>query len=292
VTPADPTGHCRSAVPADSPGPDPGVAPAGVPGRDPALVPAGVPGRDPAEVPAGAPGPAVVLVDLPGSGPAQDVALGPLLLLRHGLGDARDILRVYSPSPTAAFSRRDTLRPGYARAAAAVREGNFLPVIRPQGGSLAAYDHGSVVVDHVHRSGTSLSDPGPRFRHFAEMHAAMLVRLGVPARIGPVPREYCPGEYSLHAAGAKIVGSAQRVTRDGWLFSTVIQVSGAARLRAVLTPAYRELGYDFDPSTVGAAEDTAAAVTVAAVTTAVLAAYGVSGPAVTLPAALIARLSG
>ncbi|GID65205.1 hypothetical protein Acy02nite_30860 [Actinoplanes cyaneus] len=281
MTPADPTGHGRSAVPADSPGGDPALVPAGVPGRDPAVVPAGAPGR----------GPAVVLVDLPGSGPAQDVALGPLLL-RHGLGDARDILRVYSPSPTAAFSRRDTLRPGYARAAAAVREGNFLPVIRPQGGSLAAYDRGSVVVDHVHRSGSSLSDPGPRFRHFAEMHAAMLVRLGVPARIGPVPREYCPGEYSLHAAGAKIVGSAQRVTRDGWLFSTVIQVSGAARLRAVLTPAYRELGYDFDPSTVGAAEDTAAAVTVAAVTTAVLAAYGVSGPAVTLPAVLIAGLPG
>ncbi|MFI1993365.1 biotin/lipoate A/B protein ligase family protein [Actinoplanes sp. NPDC020271] len=224
----------------------------------------------------------MILIDLSGSGPAQDVALGPLLL-RHGLGDARDILRVYSPAPTAAFSRRDTLRPGYARAAAAVHDEGFLPVVRPQGGSLAAYDRGSVVIDHVHRSGAALADPGPRFRHFAGMHADVLAGLGVPARVGPVPREYCPGEYSLHAGGAKIVGSAQRVTRDGWLFSTVIQVSGAARLRAVLTPAYRELGYDFDPSTAGAAEDTTPSVTPASVTAAVLTAYGVTGPPMILP---------
>ncbi|WP_436534180.1 lipoyl protein ligase domain-containing protein [Actinoplanes sp. HUAS TT8] len=217
----------------------------------------------------------MILYGQPSSGPAHDVELGPLLL-RDGLGDATEILRVYSPAPTAAFSRRDTLRPGYAEAASVVERGGFVPVIRPQGGSLAAYGPGSVVIDHVHRSGASLSDPGPRFRHFADMHVALLTKLGVPARIGPVPDEYCPGEYSLNAGGAKIVGSAQRVTRHGWLFSTVVQVTGAAGLRAVLTPAYQALGYDFDPLTVGALEDTAPGLTVAAVTAAVLSAYGLT----------------
>jgi octanoyl-[GcvH]:protein N-octanoyltransferase len=228
-------------------------------------------------------GPAAVVLREPiGDGPEWDAALGPLLL-RHGLGGAVDILRVHSPAPTAAFSRRDTLRPGYARAAEVVAQGGFVPVIRPQGGSLAAYGPGSVVIDHVHRSGASPPDPGPRFRHFALMHAAVLKGLGVPVQIGPVPHEYCPGEYSLNAAGAKIVGSAQRVTRDGWLFSTVIQVTGASGLRPVLIPAYRELGHDFDPGTVGALEDTVPGLTVPVVTAAVLAAYGFSGPPARLP---------
>ena len=218
-------------------------------------------------------------------GPAHDVALGPLLL-RQGLGEARDILRIHSPEPTAAFSRRDTLRPGYERAAAAARRSGFVPVIRPQGGSLAAYHPGSVVVDHVHRAAQTSPDPVERFRRFAAMHAGVLVRLGAAARIGPVPGEYCPGEYSINAGGVKIAGSAQRVTRDGWLFSTVIQVAGADRLREVLTAAYRELGYDFAPATVGALEDVVPGVTVAAVTAAVREAYGITGPPVTLPEAL------
>ncbi|HWS39456.1 MAG TPA: hypothetical protein VN408_42770 [Actinoplanes sp.] len=209
-------------------------------------------------------------------GPAEDVAWGPRLL-RDGLDGALDILRIHSPAPTAAFSRRDTLRPGYERAAHAVRQQGFEPVVRPQGGSLAAYHRGSVVVDHVHREPPVTLDPVDRFRRFARMHADVLIGLGVDARIGPVPHEYCPGEYSINAAGMKIVGSAQRVTRDGWLFSTVIQVGGTETLRAALTGAYRELGYDFDPATAGTLEDVAPGLTVEAVTSAVLAAYAVTG---------------
>ncbi|MEU8658273.1 lipoate--protein ligase family protein [Actinoplanes philippinensis] len=215
----------------------------------------------------------MTFVELDSEGdPAYDMALGPRLL-REGLGDARDILRLYSPQPTAAFSRRDTLRPGYQRAAEAVRRHGFQPVVRPQGGSLAAYHPGSVVVDHVHRAAGEPLEPVERFRRFARMHADVLRGLGADARIGPVPAEYCPGEYSINAGGAKIVGSAQRVTRDGWLFSTVIQVTGAARLREALTPAYAELGYDFDPATVGALEDTVPGVTPRLVVAAVRAAY-------------------
>ncbi|GAB1692479.1 biotin/lipoate A/B protein ligase family protein [Krasilnikovia sp. M28-CT-15] len=231
----------------------------------------------------------VLLDEETAGGPAHDVALGPLLL-RHGLGRARDILRVYSPEPTAAFSRRDTLRPGHAGAADAVRGLGFTPVVRPQGGSLAAYHQGSVVIDHVHRAERASPDPVERFQRFAELHAALLVRLGVPARIGPVAGEYCPGEYSINAAGVKIVGSAQRVTRDGWLFSTVIQVCGTRRLREVLTAAYRELGYDFEPATVGTLADVVSGVTVPAVTAAVRAAYGLTGPAVQVPAVLRAGI--
>lgn len=214
---------------------------------------------------------------LPG-GPAQDVTLGQALLrgdLPGDLGDGREFLRVYSPVPTAAFSRRDTLRPGYPAAAEAVRRLGWTPVVRPQGGSLAVYHQGSVVVDHVYRTPDASRDPLERFRRFAALHAGVLTGLGADARIGAVPGEYCPGEYSVNLGGtSKVVGSAQRVTRDGWLFSSIFQVTGAAALRAPLRAAYAELGYDLDPTTVGAIEDAVPGVTVAAVTSAVLAAYG------------------
>lgn len=196
-----------------------------------------------------------VLLDVITRGPAEDVALGPLLL-RRGHSDATEILRIYSPEPTAAFSRRDTLRPGYRAAAESAREHGFAPVVRPQGGRLAAYHRGSVVVDHIFRGPNPQAGLVDRFRQFAALHAAMLVELGVDARVGEVPGEYCPGEFSVNVAGtSKIVGSAQRVTRDGWLMSSVFQVTGTAATRGVLTAAYRDLGYDFDPATVGSIED-------------------------------------
>ncbi|GAA4262756.1 lipoate--protein ligase family protein [Dactylosporangium darangshiense] len=215
---------------------------------------------------------------LPG-GPEHDVVLGQRLL-REGFGAAREVLRVYSPAPTAAFSRRDTLRPGYAGAVEAVRASGFVPVVRPQGGSLAVYHPGSVVVDHVHRTPDAADGTAERFRRFAALHAAVLSGFGIDARIGAVPGEYCPGDYSVNLAGTrKIVGSAQRVTRDGWLFSSVVQVTGAALLREPLVAAYAALGYDFDPATAGAAEDGAPGLTVEAVTAALLSAYGVTGVA-------------
>ena len=137
---------------------------------------------------------------------------------------------------------RDPLTPVRLPAAAAQRHG-FAPVVRPQGGSLAAYHRGSVVIDHVHRAPDPSLATVARFRDFAARHAEVLTGLGVDARIGAVPGEYCPGDYSINAGGRhKIVGSAQRVTRDGWLFSTVIQVTGTERLRVVLTEAYAALG--------------------------------------------------
>lgn len=191
---------------------------------------------------------------LPG-GPAADVALGPVLLAR-GLDDAQEIVRIHRPEPTAAFSRRDTRQPGYDRAATAVRGLGFEPVIRPQGGQLAAYHRGSVVIDHVVRQANPSAGLKGRFEHFAELHTTVLAGFGLDARIGQLAGEYCPGEFSVNAAGAtKIVGSAQRITRDGWLFSTVIQVADSASIREALTRAYDEIGYELDPSTIGSMDD-------------------------------------
>jgi len=206
-------------------------------------------------------------------GPENALALGPVLL-RNGIAAATEMVRIYVPEPTAAFSRRDTLRPGFARAAAVARRAGFAAVVRPQGGRLASYHEGSVVIDHVVQVPNPHAGLHERFRHFAEMHATVLDRLGVAVRIGEVPGEYCPGEFSLNVGGSsKIAGSAQRVTKDGWLFSTVVQVADSTRIRNVLRDAYRELGYPFDPSTVGAIEEFMPGLTGDRVAEAMLAAY-------------------
>ena len=201
---------------------------------------------------------------LPG-GPTHDVALGPALLAR-GLDNATEMVRIYRPEPTAAFSRRDTLQPGFDRAADAAREFGFTAVVRPQGGRLAAYHRGSVVIDHVLREANPQAGLKKRFELYAELHARVLRGFGLDARIGELPGEYCPGEHSINAAGtSKIVGSAQRVTRDGWLFSSVIQVTDSHSIREMLSKAYSEIGYELDPTTIGSMDDHLPGVTAEAV---------------------------
>jgi hypothetical protein len=83
-----------------------------------------------------------------------------------------------------------------------------------------------------------------------------LQALGVPARVGAVPGEYCPGEFSVNAAGAtKLVGTAQRLTRHGYLLSAVLLVSDPEPVRAVLTDTYALLGLAWRPETVGCVAD-------------------------------------
>lgn len=190
----------------------------------------------------------------------MDLSTEALAALPRG-GEPR--LRVHRPRPTAAFSRLDTLAPGHAAAAASAARHGFAPVVRPAGGRLAAYHRGALVLDLV----SPHPDPRPalhdRFAAAAECLAGALRTLGVDARPGAVPGEYCPGEHSVNARGTtKLVGTAQRMTRHGFLFSAVVLVADPEPVRAVLTDAYPLLGLDWDPATVGCVADHAPGVTV------------------------------
>src|SRR3712207_7304772 len=61
------------------------------------------------------------------------------------------------------------------------------------------------------RSRDARSGTAARFTAMAELVRAALARLGVPAQVGELPGEYCPGAWSLHAGGVKLAGIAQRV---------------------------------------------------------------------------------
>ena len=166
--------------------------------------------------------------------------------------DQWGVVEWHRPEPSAAFSRRDAREPGFANAVATVRASGYEPFIRPVGGRLAAYHEGTLVLDVIARC----ADPRPgttaRFMTVARALARGLRRLGVDARIGEVPGEYCPGEWSVNAGGRfKLVGTGQRLARGAFLFTAVVVVGEPEPLARVMSAAYRDLGLAFDPASVG-----------------------------------------
>ena len=117
-------------------------------------------------------------------------------------------MSLHWPAPTAAFSRADTRRPGYLSAARWAADRGFTPVLRPAGGHLVAYHSGCLVVDVLGRHPDPRRQVERRFALFAAALAAGFATLGVPARVGPVPREYCPGRFSVTAGGPAVITSA------------------------------------------------------------------------------------
>ena len=206
--------------------------------------------------------------------PALEVALAHALLDRVSAGELRGVLRLYRPAPTVAFGRLDALRPGYAAAAAAAREHGFEPVLRAPGGHAVAYHDGCLGIDELIPEADPIAGMHDRFAASGALLAGALRTLGVDARVGQVPGEFCPGEFTVNARGrVKLVGTAQRVVRHASLLAASVAVTDAASLRAVMEDVYRALALDWDPATVGAVEDDVAGVGLAEVERAVLAAY-------------------
>lgn len=222
----------------------------------------------------------------PGRTPADavtDIALAHALLQRAEAPDARPVLRLYRPARTVAFGRVDALRPGFDAAVAAAVAHGFAPVLRGPGGRAAAYHEVSLILDIVG------PDPGPRARIAARFEDAVAIvvealrALGIDARAGQLPGEYCPGAHSVLATGAptagdldrtvKLGGAAQRNLRRAWHLSLSLVLADPDPVRRVLVDVYRDLGYPLDPSTVGAASDVALGVTVEDVERALLAAW-------------------
>jgi len=167
------------------------------------------------------------------------------------------ILRVYSPRPTVAFSRRESLMSSYPLAQDAAQSQGFAPVIRLAGGRAVAYDESCLVIDMI-----TPSDPGISnelvFDVVSESVRRVLVDLGVDARVGAVDGEYCAGPHSVNARGAvKLVGIAQRVTRGARLVTASIALGPAERLRSVIDDVYAAMSLEWDPLTFGTVADEA-----------------------------------
>src|SRR3954471_15164489 len=210
----------------------------------------------------------------PAGSAALELAVSHALLLRVAAGEIEPTLRVYRPAPAVAFGKLDTLRPGYAAAVEAARTHGYEPVLRLPGGHAAAYHAASLAIDVV----WALEDPvvgtHVRFADEGERRAGALRALGVDARVGEVPGEYCPGAYSVNARGSvKLIGTAQRLVRGAALLGATIVVRDGAGVRDVLRDVYEKLEISFDDRTAGSVAEEVPGVSVLDVEQAVLAAY-------------------
>jgi len=183
---------------------------------------------------------------------ADDLERSVALLRQVASGEGpQRLLRLYTPAPTLALTRRESLMPGYDLAVAAAERLGFTPAIRPTGGRAAAYDETCLVFDLVERE-ESHADPTALFAQAGRTIVDALRGLGVDARLGEVPGEYCPGEYSINARGAvKLVGTSQRGVRGARLLSGMLAFGPVDRFVAVLTDANAALGLEWDPRTFG-----------------------------------------
>ncbi|MGO3071062.1 MAG: lipoate--protein ligase family protein [Brevibacterium linens] len=222
---------------------------------------------------------AMTTVAADGLGPVEELAFARVLLDSVKAGRRGATLRMYRPAPTLAFGARDRFLPGFATAIEAARDHGFTPALRSLGGRAAAYHRGSLVIDHIEPSDSFITNTTARFTGFGEDYVEVLRGLGVDARLGEIPGEYCPGEHSVNVAGRiKAIGTAQRVVSGAWLFSSSVVVEDPDPIRAVLTDVEAALGIDWDPSTGGSISEIHPEVTIDSVAEAFAAYYSDANP--------------
>jgi lipoate-protein ligase A len=174
------------------------------------------------------------------------------LMRRVARGQVPPTVRLHRTGPILAFGRLDKLKPGYRGAVEIAREHGYEPIERLAGGRAAVFHEGTLSFSMATRQASAYAGTRGRFEEMARTIATALGRLGIDGRVGEVPGEYCPGEYSVNSAGrVKIAGIGQRVITGGAHVGGVIVVRGAGRIRAVLEPIYEALELDWEPATTG-----------------------------------------
>jgi lipoate-protein ligase A len=187
---------------------------------------------------------------------ALDSAVSRTILDQVARGERPETLRLWRPTDALAFSVTDRTRTGFPAAVAAARAAGFEPFLRLAGGHAAVYAREAVAFAWAIPAADARLGIGERFAEASGIAATALRALGVDARIGEVPGEYCPGSHSVNARGAaKLMGVGQRVIRGAAHVGGVVVAGGSSRLRAVLGPVYAALGLPFAPEALGSVED-------------------------------------
>ena len=204
----------------------------------------------------------------------MDTAVSHAVLRLVAQGELPETVRLHHPAAVVAFGPRDRVAPGFERAVAAARSRGFGAIERLAGGRAAVFHPGTLAFSWAVPDPSPRERIRPRFDEVAAILAEAVRSLGVDARIGEVPGEYCPGEHSINARGrTKLVGVGQRVLAGAAHVGGVVVVDGSDRIRDVLLPVYEALDLEWDPATVGSVSDEAPGTTMAQVETAILDAF-------------------
>lgn len=187
---------------------------------------------------------------------AMDVAVSHSILSAVSEGDIGAVLRLYVPGRVVAFGLADRVVDGYRFAVRAAEAHGYAAVERLAGGRAAVFHEGTLAFSWA------APDPDPktrieeRFKTISGIMADAFDSLGIDARIGQLPGEYCPGEWSVNVGGrVKVMGVGQRIVRGAAHVGGVVVVDEGHRIRDVLIPIYRALRLDWDPRTAGSLAD-------------------------------------
>jgi lipoate-protein ligase A len=203
--------------------------------------------------------------------PENEIEVAPKLLRYSIDKSAGTFARIYRPQRTVALTSRDKSTDGYSNALLQAKSLGFTPVLRSPGGRAVAYHEESLVLDLMSHDANPHELINERFEAIGEIFIETFDRLGIHAEIGQLHREFCPGKYSVISQNVKLVGTAQRITRGGWLIGASVIVRNVAPVREVLKNVYRALDLDMDPSTVGSLNEINSSISVDEVTTALIA---------------------
>jgi len=184
--------------------------------------------------------------------PVLDTALSTALLLRVASGEIGPTLRLFTPGRIVAFGSQDRTRPGYAAAVETIGGLGYTGVERLAGGKAAVFHEGTIAF------AWSTPHPDPkigieaRFEALASIVVGALARLGIAGSVGEVTGEYCPGRFSVHTGGRKVMGVGQRLVRSAAHVGGLLVVHSPNLINRALVPAYRALGYEWSPDATGA----------------------------------------
>lgn len=209
--------------------------------------------QPPDEAGAAEPRESIELIDRSFAGQAAlGTGVSMAVLRRVARGDLPSTVRLHRTGRILAFGRIDRLAPGYPEAVGIAREHGFEPIERMAGGRAAVFTEGTLCFSHASRIRSMAAGTHDRFRRTAELVCSALQRVGVDARIGEVPGEYCPGRWSVNAGGrVKLAGIGQRMVSGGAHVGGVLVVRGEQQVRDVLVPVYGALGLQWKPETAG-----------------------------------------
>lgn len=188
--------------------------------------------------------------------PALDTAVSRAILQRVSSGEEPETLRLYRPSTLVAFGPQDVRAKGYAQAVAAARNGGFEAIQRLAGGRAAVFHEETIAFSWAMPDTSPRERVIERFDELADIMASAVKRLGIDARVGEVPGEYCPGQFSVNARGEKkLMGVGQRLIGKAAHVGGVVVAGDSRRVRDILVPVYNALEVEWYPDTTGSVED-------------------------------------
>lgn len=209
-----------------------------------------------------------------GAPAAMDTAVSHSILDAVSQGEIGGILRLFVPGRVLAFGLADRSSDGYPVAVRVARAHGYQPVERLAGGRAAVFHESTLAFSWAIPDLEPRSGIAERFEAIASIMVEAFDSLGVDARVGQLPGEYCPGEWSVNAGGrVKVMGVGQRLTRGAAHVGGVVVVDGGDRIRDVLIPVYRALRLDWDPRTAGSLADRAPGLDIGAVARSITTAF-------------------